>query len=132
MLAAYVNAMLISYVLEALYQSALIVKPVMLESLDTKRLKSRERWEGKKKKYREEMRVSRRWSSKVQRLTIFCSISWREKWRRLYPNSCREEEEEDNRWIRLNLNITEHSHAIQTTRKKTDYNTQREGERRPH
>ncbi len=50
MLAAYVNAMLISYVLEALYQSALIVKPVMLESLDTKRLKSWERNEIEKRK----------------------------------------------------------------------------------
>jgi hypothetical protein len=38
--AANVDAMLISYVLEALPQSAQIVKPAMLESMDMKHLKS--------------------------------------------------------------------------------------------
>ena len=37
--AAYVDTMLISYVLEALPQSAQIVEPAMLESLDMKQLK---------------------------------------------------------------------------------------------
>lgn len=42
MLAAYVDTMPITYVLEALPQSAQIVKPTMLESLGMKLLKS---WE---------------------------------------------------------------------------------------
>ena len=49
MLAAYVDTMLISYVLEALPQSALIVKTAMLESLGMKQLKS---WEKRERKTR--------------------------------------------------------------------------------
>ena len=44
---AYVNTMLISYVLEALPPSAQIVKPAMLESLGMKHLKS---WENRERK----------------------------------------------------------------------------------
>ena len=40
MLAGYVDAMLISYVLKGLSQSALIVKPAMLESMGMKDLNS--------------------------------------------------------------------------------------------
>jgi hypothetical protein len=53
--AAYVDAMLISYVLEALPQSAQIVKPAMLKSMGMKHLKSSEKREAKS---REEMTMS--------------------------------------------------------------------------
>ncbi len=45
--AAYVGTMLISYLLEALSQSAQIVKPAMLESLGMKHLKSGDKRERK-------------------------------------------------------------------------------------
>jgi hypothetical protein len=53
--AAYVDAMLISYVLEALPQYAQIVKPAMLKSMGMKHLKSSEKREAKS---REEMTMS--------------------------------------------------------------------------
>ena len=49
MLAGYVDAMLISYVLKGLSQSALIVKPAMLESMAMKDLNLCEKRERKSK-----------------------------------------------------------------------------------
>ena len=59
MLAAYVDTTPITYVLEALPQSAQIVKPAMLESLGMKLLKSWEKRGDERQKHQEKQATQR-------------------------------------------------------------------------